>query len=75
MPTPWFKIYPDERGEWRWTLYAANNRKIADSAEGYQQPRDCFHGLSLVKKFAASARVVPPDGFKTMAHFIRLGAA
>ena len=36
-------------GEWRWTLYAANNDKIADSAESYKNKQDCRHGIDLVK--------------------------
>ena len=31
-----FVIYKDARGEWRWRLKSANNRTIADSAEGYK---------------------------------------
>ena len=30
-----FTIYRDAANAWRWTLYADNNRKIADSGEGY----------------------------------------
>jgi uncharacterized protein YegP (UPF0339 family) len=29
-----FEIYTDRAGEWRWTLYADNGWKIADSGEG-----------------------------------------
>ena len=29
------KRYRDRKGEWRWTLYATNGRKIACSGEGY----------------------------------------
>lgn len=28
-------VYKDGNEEWRWTAYAANNRKVADSGEGY----------------------------------------
>ena len=31
----YFTIYRDVANGWRWTLYAANNRKIADSGEAY----------------------------------------
>jgi uncharacterized protein YegP (UPF0339 family) len=31
-----FTIYQDIAGGWRWTLYAENNRKIADSGESYE---------------------------------------
>jgi uncharacterized protein YegP (UPF0339 family) len=57
---PWFDLYQDARGEWRWTLYAANGEKIADSAEGYVERRKCLHGLGLVRTWAATARVQQP---------------
>ena len=44
-----FRVYRDKTGEWRWTLIAANNRKIADSGEGYDNKSDCLHGIDLVK--------------------------
>jgi uncharacterized protein YegP (UPF0339 family) len=28
-------IYQDVHGEYRWTALAANNKKVADSGEGY----------------------------------------
>ena len=34
-----FWIYQDAQTEWRWTLSAANNKKIADSGEGYSNRR------------------------------------
>lgn len=30
-----FEIFRDSRGDWRWRLYAANNRIVADGGEGY----------------------------------------
>jgi uncharacterized protein YegP (UPF0339 family) len=33
--------YRDRKGEWRWTLYARNGKKIACSGEGYRRRRDC----------------------------------
>jgi uncharacterized protein YegP (UPF0339 family) len=50
-----FVIYKDARNEWRWTLYAANSRKIADGAEGYQNRADCIHGARLVAAIATAA--------------------
>ena len=44
-----FWIYKDAANYWRWTLYAANNRKIADGSEGYFNRADCEAGVSLVK--------------------------
>jgi uncharacterized protein YegP (UPF0339 family) len=34
-------IYKDRKGEWRWTLYASNGRKLADSGEGYKREMTC----------------------------------
>lgn len=52
----YFKLYKDVAGEWRWTLYAGNHEKIADSGEGYHNRSDCEHGIELVKG-SASAEV------------------
>lgn len=35
--------------QWRWTLFAANNKRIADSGEGYHNKNDCLHAIGLVK--------------------------
>lgn len=53
-----FVIYPDTKGEWRWTLYAANSKKLADSAEGYKNRLDCIHGARLVAGVAANADIL-----------------
>ncbi len=44
-----YYVYKDAAGYWRWTLYAANSKKIADSSEGYFNKADAEHGISLVK--------------------------
>jgi uncharacterized protein len=44
-----FYIYKDVSHQWRWTLYAANVKKIADSAEGYHNKTDALNGIALVK--------------------------
>jgi uncharacterized protein len=44
-----FYLYKDVSGYWRWTLYAANNKKIANSGEGYWNKADCVSAISLVK--------------------------
>ncbi len=41
-------IYKDRKGEWRWTLRAANHRKIANAGEGYRRRRDCVKAIRLV---------------------------
>ena len=45
----YFKIYKDVGGYWRWTLYSANNKKIADSGESYYNKTDAESGINLVK--------------------------
>jgi uncharacterized protein YegP (UPF0339 family) len=45
----YFYLYRDVANQWRWTLYAANNRKIADSGEGYFNKADAQQGIELVK--------------------------
>ena len=47
-------VYKDRANQWRWTYYAANGRKIADSAEGYNNEADCLHGIALMKGSANS---------------------
>lgn len=53
-----YKVYPDNRGEWRWALFAANGKIIAVSSEGYHNRRDCLHAIDLVKS-SQNASVVP----------------
>ena len=45
----WYKMYEDNSRQWRWTIYAANNKKIADSGEGYWNKADCRSAIDLVK--------------------------
>jgi uncharacterized protein YegP (UPF0339 family) len=35
------KVYRDRRGEWRWTLFARNGKKLANSGEGYKRRAYC----------------------------------
>jgi uncharacterized protein YegP (UPF0339 family) len=42
-----FKIYI-EGGQYRWTLYASNYKKIANSGEAYHNKTDCLHAIGLV---------------------------
>jgi uncharacterized protein len=49
-----YYIYKDTRGEWRWYLQAANNRRIADSGEGYQNKQDCLAAIQLVQASASA---------------------
>jgi uncharacterized protein YegP (UPF0339 family) len=44
-----YNIYKDAVGYWRWRLYAANNKIIADSGESYYNKADCLSAIGLVK--------------------------
>ncbi len=45
----YFVLYKDTASYWRWTLFAANHLKIANSGEGYFNKSDCLHAIGLVK--------------------------
>jgi len=42
-------IYRDAAGQWRWRLCSANNRIIADSAEGYTRRRSVRRAAEAVQ--------------------------
>ena len=44
-----FHVYVDANRQYRWTLYAGNNRKIANAGEGYHNKADCLAAIALVK--------------------------
>ncbi|MCL4714160.1 MAG: DUF1508 domain-containing protein [Hyphomonadaceae bacterium] len=50
----WFEMYPDALRQWRWRLWAANPRIIADSGEAYHNRADCLAAIALVKGSAAA---------------------
>lgn len=54
--------YRDGIREWRWTFYAPNNKKMADSAEGYKRRSDCKAAIGLLKRFFPSAIVETAEG-------------
>lgn len=49
-----YHIYRDSLNQWRWYLLASNNRKIANSGEGYLNKVDCLSAINLVKGTAAT---------------------
>ena len=53
----YFVLYRDAALQWRWTLYAANNRKIADLGEGYYNKSDAQHGIGLVMSTNSSTPI------------------
>jgi len=44
-----YVMYKDANHQWRWYLEAANNRKVANSGEGYLNKADCQAAINLVK--------------------------
>jgi uncharacterized protein YegP (UPF0339 family) len=44
-----YVMYKDTAGYWRWRLFAANNKIIADSGEGYFNKTDCRSAIDLMK--------------------------
>jgi uncharacterized protein len=53
--TYFFWIYKDANAEWRWRLYAPNEKKIAVSGEGFSSLRACEESIALVKRVAPGA--------------------
>lgn len=43
-----FWLYKDANGQYRWTLEAANGKKIANSGEGYHNRQDAINAVQLV---------------------------
>ncbi|MCP3475608.1 DUF1508 domain-containing protein [Bradyrhizobium sp. CCGUVB1N3] len=53
----YFYLYQDAGKQWRWTLHAGNERKIANSGEGYHNKVDCLAAIELVKSTDANTPV------------------
>lgn len=52
-----FVIYVDRANEWRWRMFANNNRVIGDSGEGYKHRSDCEAMVDWIKRNALTAQV------------------
>lgn len=52
-----FIVYRDNASQYRWTLYAANNKKIADSGESYITRSDAREAAERVKRLAPVATI------------------
>ena len=46
-----------EQGEWHWTLSAANARKLARSAHGYQDKHDCIRSARALSMASYNASI------------------
>jgi uncharacterized protein len=52
-----FQVYRDAKKEYRWRLYAVNDKIIADSGEGYHNKADCLGMIEYIQKCGAAAKV------------------
>lgn len=52
-----FTLYKDTAGQYRWTLYAANNHKIACSGEGFSSKQGAIDSINLVRAIAPDAEL------------------
>jgi uncharacterized protein YegP (UPF0339 family) len=50
----YYFVYRDVQNQWRWRLYAANYRIVAESGEGYYNRSDCINAIALVKRSASA---------------------
>jgi uncharacterized protein YegP (UPF0339 family) len=55
---PKFKVYRDDKGEYRWTLYSTNGRVLADSGEGYKKYAGALKAIDKVTDAVATAEIV-----------------
>ena len=54
---PYFYIFLDRAGEWRWTLYGANHEPVATS-EGYTTKSSAERSAYRVREIAHDAVVI-----------------
>ncbi len=55
--TALFVVYQDKAGGFRWTMFAANNLKIADSGEAYTTRSGAREAAERVKRLTPSAPI------------------
>ena len=54
----YFVLFRDTANQWRWTLYAENHRKIADSAGGYVNKYDAQAGIDMITSTDTYTQVI-----------------
>lgn len=50
MRTGTYRVYKDNRSEWRWRYISSNGNIIAVSSEGYSSKANCLNSISIMKK-------------------------
>lgn len=63
---PYFYIYKDNAGQWRWSFKATNGKTIAVSSEAYHNLVDCEHSVSLIKTQGPQSVTVGDDNYKKL---------
>lgn len=54
-PLPYYRLYKDKAGEWRWTYVARNGNSIAASSEGYSRKADAERSIEIMRESAGVA--------------------
>ncbi len=52
-----FQMYMDKAGDWRWRFIAPNNKKMADSGEGYKSESSCMNSIEVVRRESDKSRI------------------
>lgn len=55
------EFYRDKKKEWRWRAWSENNKKVADSGEGYENREDCVDGAKVAMRVLTSATLTGLD--------------
>ena len=64
MVAPYFYVYKDTAGQWRWRFVASNGEPIANGGEGYINLNDCLHGITLIKDNGRTAPVIGDNNYE-----------
>jgi len=57
-------FYQDRKGEYRWTIYASNGRKIACSGEGFKSKAHCFGSWYSLNEYLGYGEMDPKQVFE-----------
>lgn len=52
-----FELYKDRIGQYRWRLFSANWKIVADSGEGYSSKQNAIDAINLIKQYVSMAKV------------------
>lgn len=55
--TPYFRIFQDVQGQYRWTFHAANHEKLAVPGESFTRRATAEASIDLVKRLASGAPI------------------